>query len=86
MCIRLERISLCKLEARLATGNIIIILISPCPVVEGKRASGLTAIWLARNRFAVLDKSHQVNVPVERKRMYGGGGGGEHNTLISKGV
>ena len=29
-------------------------------VVEGKRSSGLTAIWLARNRFAMLDKSHQV--------------------------
>ena len=29
--------------------------------VEGKRSSGLTAIWLARNRFAVMDKTHQVN-------------------------
>jgi coatomer protein complex subunit alpha (xenin) len=28
--------------------------------VEGKRSSGLTAVWLARNRFAVLDKTHQV--------------------------
>ena len=28
--------------------------------VESKRASGLTAIWLARNRFAVLDKTSQV--------------------------
>ena len=31
-----------------------------CSVVEGKRSAGLTAIWLARNRFAVLDKTHQV--------------------------
>lgn len=29
--------------------------------VESKRASGLTAIWLARNRFAVLDKTSQVH-------------------------
>jgi len=28
--------------------------------VEGKRSSGLTAIWLARNRFAVLDKTYQL--------------------------
>ena len=27
---------------------------------EGKRSSGLTAIWVARNRFAVLDKSHSL--------------------------
>lgn len=31
-------------------------------VVEGKRSSGLTAVWLARNRFAVLDKTHQVMI------------------------
>ena len=29
--------------------------------VESKRSSGLTAVWLARNRFAVLDKAHQVS-------------------------
>ena len=29
---------------------------------EGKRSSGLTAIWVARNRFAVLDRSHSVSV------------------------
>ena len=29
--------------------------------VEGKRSSGLIAVWLARNRFAVLDKAHQVS-------------------------
>ena len=34
-------------------------------VVEGKRSPGLTAIWLARNRFAVLDKTHQVSVMSE---------------------
>lgn len=27
---------------------------------EGKRSSGLTAIWVARNRFAVLDRTHSV--------------------------
>jgi len=27
---------------------------------EGKRSSGLTAIWVARNRFAVLDKNHSL--------------------------
>lgn len=27
---------------------------------DGKRSSGLTAIWVARNRFAVLDKTHAV--------------------------
>ena len=29
---------------------------------EGKRSSGLTAVWVARNRFAVLDKSHSLVV------------------------
>ena len=29
-------------------------------VSEGKRASGLTAVWVARNRFAVLDRTHTV--------------------------
>ena len=27
---------------------------------EGKRSSGLTAVWVARNRFAVLDRSHSL--------------------------
>ncbi|KAJ6225704.1 hypothetical protein RDWZM_004249 [Blomia tropicalis] len=27
---------------------------------ESKRGSGLTAIWIARDRFAVLDRTHQV--------------------------
>ena len=27
---------------------------------EGKRSSGLTAVWVARNRFAVLDRTHAV--------------------------
>ena len=31
---------------------------------EGKRSSGLTAIWVARNRFAVLDRSHSVSVTI----------------------
>lgn len=31
---------------------------------EGKRSSGITAIWVARNRFAVLDRSHSVIVDV----------------------
>ncbi|XP_076809045.1 coatomer subunit alpha-like [Clavelina lepadiformis] len=27
---------------------------------EGKRASGLTAVWVARNRFAILDRTHTI--------------------------
>jgi len=27
---------------------------------ESKRSSGVTAIWVARNRFAVLDRTHSV--------------------------
>jgi coatomer protein complex subunit alpha (xenin) len=27
---------------------------------EGKRSSGQTAVWVARNRFAVLDRSHTI--------------------------
>ncbi|XP_040579551.1 coatomer subunit alpha isoform X3 [Lepeophtheirus salmonis] len=27
---------------------------------EGKRSPGLTAVWVARNRFAVLDRSHSL--------------------------
>ena len=27
---------------------------------EGRRSSGLNAIWVARNRFAVLDKTHSI--------------------------
>nr|NVI69591.1 coat protein (coatomer) alpha [Cucujiformia] len=30
------------------------------PEAESKRASGLTALWVARNRFAVLERSHQL--------------------------
>uniref|UniRef100_A0A8C5XK78 COPI coat complex subunit alpha n=1 Tax=Microcebus murinus TaxID=30608 RepID=A0A8C5XK78_MICMU len=29
---------------------------------EGKRSSGLTAVWVARNRFAVLDRMHSVRL------------------------
>ena len=29
---------------------------------EGRRSAGLTAIWVARNRFAVLDKNHTILV------------------------
>jgi hypothetical protein len=28
---------------------------------EGRRSSGLNAVWVARNRFAVLDKNHVVS-------------------------
>lgn len=28
--------------------------------IESKRSPGLTALWVARNRFAVLDRSHQL--------------------------
>ncbi|XP_076455879.1 coatomer subunit alpha-like [Babylonia areolata] len=27
---------------------------------EGKRSAGLTAVWVARNRFAVLDRTHTI--------------------------
>lgn len=27
---------------------------------EGRRAAGLNAVWVARNRFAVLDKNHTI--------------------------
>ncbi|CAG9819218.1 unnamed protein product [Phaedon cochleariae] len=30
------------------------------PEAESKRSSGLTALWVARNRFAVLDRTHQL--------------------------
>lgn len=30
------------------------------PEAESKRTAGLTALWVARNRFAVLDRSHQL--------------------------
>lgn len=29
-------------------------------VVESKRSPGTAAVWVARNKFAVLDKNHQV--------------------------
>ncbi|XP_028409104.1 coatomer subunit alpha-like [Dendronephthya gigantea] len=29
-------------------------------VSEGKRSAGITAVWVARNRFAVLDKTHTL--------------------------
>ena len=32
------------------------------PEAESKRSSGITAIWVARNRFAVLDRTHQVTI------------------------
>ena len=31
-------------------------------VAEGKRSSGVAAVWVARNRFTVLDRSHQVSI------------------------
>ena len=30
-------------------------------VSEGKRAGGVAAVWVARNRFAVLDRTHTVS-------------------------
>jgi coatomer protein complex subunit alpha (xenin) len=32
----------------------------PADAPEGKRSSGLSAVWVARNRFAVLDRSHTL--------------------------
>ncbi|XP_023372136.1 coatomer subunit alpha [Otolemur garnettii] len=34
---------------------------------EGKRSSGLTAVWVARNRFAVLDRMHSVSKDYKQK-------------------
>jgi coatomer protein complex subunit alpha (xenin) len=31
-------------------------------MAEGKRSSGVAAVWVARNRFTVLDRSHQLIV------------------------
>ena len=42
------------------TCNIVIVLYFHCVAVDGKRSPGITAVWVARNKFAVLDKSHQV--------------------------
>jgi len=33
---------------------------SPPENVDNKRSSGVTAMWVARNRFAVLDRTHSV--------------------------
>lgn len=30
------------------------------PESDSKRSAGITALWVARNRFAVLDRSYQV--------------------------
>ncbi|XP_015747725.1 PREDICTED: coatomer subunit alpha-like [Acropora digitifera] len=38
----------------------IVLLWLKIAVSEGKRASGLTAVWVARNRFAVLDRTHTL--------------------------
>ena len=35
-------------------------LSAPQEASDAKRASGVTAIWVARNRFAVLDRNHTV--------------------------
>lgn len=41
------------------------LIFSPPPAApEGKRSSGLTSVWVARNRFAVLDRMHSVSVCV----------------------
>ena len=41
---------------------------------EGKRSAGLTAVWVARNRFAVLDRTHTVSLLGRREK------GGERET------
>lgn len=33
---------------------------------EGKRSSGLSAVWVARNRFAVLDRTHNVGLNLRK--------------------
>jgi len=37
---------------------------APLDNVENKRSSGITAIWVARNRFAVLDRTHSVSTTI----------------------
>lgn len=38
---------------------------------EGKRSSGLSAVWVARNRFAVLDRTHNVSlIPYQTFRKF----------------
>lgn len=32
------------------------------PETDGKRSPGVTALWVARNRLAVLDRMHQVEL------------------------
>ena len=44
------------------------------PAPEGKRSSGLTAVWVARNRFAVLDRNKAVS---EEGGVVGGRGVGD---------
>ena len=41
-----------------------ILLLYICIVVEGKRSSGKAAVWVSRDRFAVLDKANQVHMYV----------------------
>ena len=36
---------------------------------DGKRSSGMTAIWIARNRFAVLDRTHQIVIKNEKNEL-----------------
>uniref|UniRef100_A0A8C6YKD1 COPI coat complex subunit alpha n=1 Tax=Naja naja TaxID=35670 RepID=A0A8C6YKD1_NAJNA len=45
---------------------------------EGKRSSGLTAVWVARNRFAVLDRMHSVrpDIPKDSDNFQAGFGSG----------
>lgn len=33
---------------------------APKGPIDSKRSAGVTAVWVARNRFAVLDRSNQV--------------------------
>ncbi|CAB4019555.1 coatomer subunit alpha-like, partial [Paramuricea clavata] len=35
-------------------------------VSDGKRSAGITAVWVARNRFAVLDKTHTMTTTAHR--------------------
>ncbi len=41
--------------------NVIVHFFKTFSAPEGKRSSGLTAVWVARNRFAVLDRMHSVS-------------------------
>ena len=62
---------LCRFLVLLSRGSVVFLC---WPAPEGKRSSGLTAVWVARNRFAVLDRNKAVS---EEGGVVGGWGVGD---------